>query len=188
MTQFLLENTLGLGLAVVVVAVVLGGVWRQHGTRAALRNWVIGVVAGVVLLVIQKVVVTDREAVDAVLRTLVRAVDERDPAPIVARIDERYLADGLTRAEVVPLIEAMLRRTEVERPIVRGLEIKVVDSTAFVQFSIVCRVRAGGFERPTQSNWKLDFVRRGEEWKVQAIQPTSIDGQNVSSIDELRLR
>ena len=188
MTQFLFENSLGLALAVVVVVVVLGSVWHQRGTRAALRNWVIGIVVGVVLLVIQKLVVTDREAVDAVLRELVRAVDERDPAPIVARIDERYLADGLTRAEVVPLIEAMLAGTEVEQPIVRGLEITVAYDTAFVQFSVVCRVRSRGFVQPTRSNWKLDFVRRGEAWKVQAIQPMTINGQDVSSIRELARR
>lgn len=62
----------------IITAVILGFAWLQTGRKPFIYGMVIALVLTVLVIVIERTVVTDREAIDAVLRQAAHAVERND--------------------------------------------------------------------------------------------------------------
>ena len=67
----------------IITAVILGFAWLQTGKRPFIYGLVIAILLTILVVVVERVVVTDREAVDSVLRQAAREVERNDLAGVL---------------------------------------------------------------------------------------------------------
>ena len=185
MIQFLLEDTIPLLIVVVLTVVVLGIVWSQYRTPRMRSVFVVGTVIGVLLLLLNRLVETDREAIELAVRRLGVAVEANDLAAIAAGIDDAYAAEGFDKETLLPLIEISLGRIDVEAARLSKFEIEVAGDQAVVEFQAFCRLRSRGFEQPVLSRWALDMTRSEDGWRTTAIKPLVFNKQKVDGLSDL---
>jgi hypothetical protein len=70
----------------IITAVILGFVWLQTGRRPFIYGLSAVIVLTILVIVIERVVVTDREEVDSVLRQAARAVEKNELAGVLRLI------------------------------------------------------------------------------------------------------
>jgi len=181
-TRFFLEDTVPLLFVVVLAVVVMGIVWQRLQTPRALRVWIAGSAVGVLLLIVQKLVVTDREAIEQTVRQLAFAVDASGIDGIAPHIDAAYDADTLDKSELMTLIEVTLKRVDVSNARLDQFKIEVAGDTGTASFRAISRLSGRGMEQPVLSFWEIEFARRAEAWRVTTIVPREINKQKVDGL------
>jgi hypothetical protein len=170
--NYVLEQPLAVVILGVVLALATGLVWTSTGRK----EWLFGLAAIVVLtiggLILEQVVVTDREAIEATLTEIARDVESNN-----IRALTRHIATGATQVQ---------REAEREMPKHRFEECRVtkvhsidIDATqeprsAVVEFNVTAKgsFSEGGFELSGQQifRWvELHMVREKDgRWTVQS--------------------
>jgi hypothetical protein len=185
MKHFLLEGTIPLLGVVVVTVIALGIVWSQRQTPGMRRAFVASIVVGLLLLLVNRLVETDREAIERMVRQLAVAVESNDMASVAAHLDDAYAAEGFSKDEIVPLIEITLKRVDVSQARLSRFEFDVNGDQASIEFDAFCRLRSNNFEQPVLSRWALDVARVDDGWRVTAIQPLVFNKQKVDGLSDL---
>jgi len=151
------------------LALVLAAHRRWMTTRSRRMVW-ISLAFCVLLIAIQKLVVTDREALRDMVRMMARAVEQGDVAALGERFDDEIIFGTYAGKEAV-MRHARLRlqQYDVNEVRVSGFQIKVDGDAATVAFQAVCDVRGVQanpyYATPTQ--WQLRCVRHPDGWKVR---------------------
>ena len=174
-----------MGLGVVVLLVLRRAGRPRGGTLAAGVLVLLGVAAAVLALFVE----TDREAVTAATRGLVRAtaaVDRPGMDRLLAQ-DARLLGGldvdglrspgaGLTKPAILDRVADVLgRRYPLESATVVECQAEVAGSnTARTQAHV--RVRLAGWGVPHNSWWRLEWRRDPDGWRAVTIFPVSLDG------------
>lgn len=185
MKAFFLDDTYALPLTAGLVVFALSVAWHLRRTRRSATVLGVGIAVAVLLLVVQKIVVTDREAIDRMVRRLAVAVETKDFDIVAQLIDEDFGTDGGRKADFIAAIKATLTRFEIEGARLHAMKIDIAEDHATVEFGVLCRLRFSGFDRPSTSRWSLGLVRRGAGWRVREIDPLEIDGQKIAGLDEV---
>lgn len=171
MTRLLFEDlTLLLLAEVAALAVVLGAHRRWMTARSRRMVWLsLGFCA--LLIVIQHYVVTDREVLRHMVRTMARAVEQGDVATLGEWFDDEITLGGRSgKKAALQHAHMSLQRYDINEARVSGFQIEIAGDTATVAFQAVCDVQ-GVKENPyysTPSQWQLGCVRRPDGWKVQS--------------------
>ena len=186
MKAFFLDDTYALPLTAGLVVFVLAMAWHLRRTPRSAAALGVGIAVAVLLLAVQKIVVTDREAIDRTVRRLAVAVETKDFEAVAQLIDDDFGTDGREQADLIPAIKATLTRFEIEGARLHAMKIDVSEDHATVKFGVLCRLRFNGFDRPSTSRWSLGLVRRDAGWRVREIIPLEIDRQKITTgLDEV---
>ncbi len=186
MTAFFLDDTYALPLTAGLVVFALTIAWHLQRTRRSATALGVGIAISVLLLAVQKMVVTDREAIDRTVRRLAVAVETKDFEIVAQLIDDDFGTGDRKKADLIPAIKATLTRLEIEGARLHAMEIDISEDYATVEFGVLCRLRFNGFDRPSTSRWSLVLVRRDAGWRVREIHPLEIDRQKITTgLDEV---
>jgi hypothetical protein len=170
--SYLLEQPLAVVIVGVIAALGAGIAWTSTGRK----EWLVGLGAVVVLtiggLILEQVVVTDREAIESTLTEIARDVESNNIRALV-----RHIATGAT---------VIQQAAEAEMPKYRFEECRVtkvhnidIDATqeprsALVEFNVIATgsFSDGGFELTGQQVYRwvqLHMVREKDgRWRVQS--------------------
>ncbi len=175
--RLLFEDLLLLLVACAVAFAVALAVHRRRFTQQSRRGiWItIGVCLG--LIVMQSLVVTDREALRELVNDLVHASDAGDVAAIGARVDGAGVVFGsgesgedCDKKSFLDAANVGLQRYQVDEAGTGGFRFEIDGDRAVVTFRVTCDLREGeGRAQRTPNYWTIGCVRRPEGWKMNAI-------------------
>lgn len=185
MKAFFLDDTYALPLTSGLVVFVLAMAWHWRRTPRSAIALGVGIAIAVLLLAVQKIVVTDREAIDRTVRRLAVAVEMKDFETVTQLIDDDFGTGGRQKADLIPAIKATLKRLAIEGARLHAMEIDNSEDHATVEFGVLCRLRFNGLDRPSTSRWSMVLVRRDAGWRVTEIHPLKIDGQKIAGLNEV---
>lgn len=164
----LLETPVPILVLGVLAAAVLGWLYITLGRKEYLAG-LAGVVAVVlVAVVVERLVVTEREQIEAVLDAGASAVQAND----IPRVESLLSAGGL--AKVRPTIRRYAALIEFEQVHIRNIQIEINDlvdpPTAYVTLDATAhfRHRLEGFPyRSYSGSVHLELVKEPEGWRVE---------------------
>jgi len=171
LTRLLFEDLPLLLLAqAVALALVLAAHRKWRTVRSRRMVWLsLGCCA--LLIALQHYVVTDREALRNMVRTMASAVEQGDVAALGKRFDDEISLGGyLGKKDAIKHAHISLQRYDINEARVSGFHIEVTGDTATVAFQAVCDIQ-GVKENPyysTPTQWQLGCVRRDDGWKVRS--------------------
>lgn len=172
----LFERPLLLVPALAVIQLVLIGVWSNRRTDLSRRIMVAGFLVFALLVVVQKLVVTDRERIEEHCHALARAV-QRGDVPAVGRLvaDDFLSEQGGNRSpwnkkRFLDLLQQLLTRYDIEEADLKNVQVEVEGDRGVARFAAVCRVvTPEAIEYPPLSTWEVTFGRRDSLWRVVEI-------------------
>lgn len=146
---------------------------RCYTDRSRRGIWITLGICGV-LLIVQQLVVTRREALVFMIQRLARAVDEGDLPGIGACLDEEGVRIGnsqpVSPREVLGMTMLALQEYQVDETSTGQFTVTIEGDTATVTFRVSCDLRGGGqADYRTPSSWDLGVVWRSGGWRVNRI-------------------
>lgn len=168
-TRLLFEDlSVLLPVELVALAVVIGLYrhWRTPRSRAAV--WIaLGACVG--LVVIQKLVTTDREAIRAMVEQMAGAVQEGDVRALGEHFADDLIFEGdRGKDQVMQRATSVLQQNAIRNARVSGFLIEVRDDDATATFQAMADVRTGSndpnYSVPTR--WELKCRRGPTGWLV----------------------
>lgn len=151
----------------IAVALAIYRHWPTPGRRLGL--WITLAVC-LLLIVLQQVIETDRERIQAVVVMLVDAADEGDIVTLGQNIDIDFQDRGMDKARWLEDVRQRLQYAQIDQAKVGGFKIDVDGDTALASFWASCHWRAANqLESNVVSTWKLTFKRRDDGWKLHRI-------------------
>lgn len=137
-----------------------------------------GFVAFPLMVLLQGLVVTDRERLVSICHALARTVQKGDVPAFAEHVSGTFSHEGGSQGEVVnksqfiETLEQLLNRYDVEEPRLRHFEVEVDGAEAVVRFSASCRViTPDEIISSLASAWELAFARSEGRWQVTDIRP-----------------
>lgn len=167
----LLFESLPLLLAAVAVALAVAiAVHRQRRTDRSRRGLFITLGVCAALVLVQNLVVTDREALETLVVRMARAVDQGDIGALGEHVDDGFAGQAMDKAELLARANATLQRWQVDEPRIGAVRPEVDGDAATVSFRVVCDLRSdSATQYNTMSHWKLHCVRRPDGWRMDRI-------------------
>ncbi|MHC4065512.1 MAG: hypothetical protein ACYSUI_13585, partial [Planctomycetota bacterium] len=143
---FLFERPLLLIPVLVAAQFVLIVVWSRRRTRKTRRLVWAGLVAWPVLVILNALVVTDRERLTGICRDLAEAVSRTDAEAFAEHISQRFQSDpgrngtSWDKSALLQRVEGTVKTYRVEEPRLRAFEIDLDGDRATVRFAATCRI------------------------------------------------
>jgi len=170
-TRLLFEDLPLLLVAEAIALAVVLAIHRRRFTPHTRRAvWItLGVCA--IFIVIQSLVTTRREALEAMVRTLAQAVDHGDVPAIGERIDGEFRhGNHDKKAFLDGVVKQTLQRWQVDEAKVAGFKIEINGDNATVSFRAHCDCRSDNHvQYKVPSFWTLNCIRRPDGWKLLRI-------------------
>jgi hypothetical protein len=169
----LFESIVALGIILALVNFFLLVHWRRSGRP---RPLLIGLAASLVLLVVQGLVVTKREHAAAILQRV-----EADL--LAARVDalDRALSAGFRAGSwdhdgFVDFARRQLELVKIHWLRRSSPRVEQSQKDRFVvSVGYLADVTVQGFVGAVRSRWRITFMREGDEWRVETIDPPEIE-------------
>lgn len=170
-TRLLFEDPLLLVPAGAIALAVTVAVHRVRFTTRTRRAVWITLSVCVLLLVVQKLCVTPREALMDMIRELARAVDAGDIPAIANRLDDTFQDELGGKAEFILWTRMALQHGQVDEAGVSGFEVELLEpGRARAFFWATCDWRSGSQSgQGLRSAWKVECARREDGWKLTRI-------------------
>ncbi|HOW69199.1 MAG TPA: nuclear transport factor 2 family protein [Phycisphaerae bacterium] len=173
--RMLFEDLVLLFLVEVVIVAIALAIHRRYGTRRTRTGWWVVVAACLAQIGIQRLVVTDREAIKDLVHTLAVAVDDGDMAMLAEHFDdgvvikEGYFGSLAGKEAVIARAHVVLQQNTVKRVRVGGYRIEVLGDLAKVICQVMADIRMGGAtgSQRVPSRWDLEVVRTPGGWKLR---------------------
>jgi len=189
LVHLLFESPLQLLVALVLVEAVVATVWWFRPGRRTSALVIAGLLVGAILLIIQHLVVTDRERIERLLDELALAVDCEDLPTLTAAIDEQYHADGLDKPHLLEQIQTAFAQADIDDVRLLDVRVHVDRDTAEVHLRVHCRVRAPDWPYDYHlSAWDLRLARRAGGWRVLAAHHSSDVGLTARDLLDMATR
>lgn len=181
----LFENPWPLALVLLAAGLLAWYVLTQRAhLRVARAVILICILAAAGVVALARLVTTTRETLDARTRDFVRAVATADTIAARTILTNDAALYWWIDPNGLPL-DLLLAR--IERDFREGGSYRVaehqvlsvqasVDSPTTARVQVKVRVVAAAANFPNISWWRLDYVREGDAWRVDAIQPLAISG------------
>lgn len=163
------ESPMLLFTVLLLVEVAFAICWWLRPTRVSAGLAVGGLFVGAVLLIVQHLVVTDREQIRELIENLALAVDCEDIRPIEAAIDSEYNADGMDKAQLLRRMREAFEHADIDDVKLVDTRIQAEGDHAVVNLRAHARVRSPDWPYDYHlSAWDIELVRRGSAWRVMA--------------------
>ena len=184
MHALLFEEPIQLGIVVVIVIAIQFGVHNRFRTPRTLGVLLAGLVLGPALFIVQHLVVTDREQIEANTRELAARVEAGDLDAIYALCanDAVFSERGYFESQ----LERLLTRYEVTEARAGGFAVTLDGDSATVRCGATCTVRGGHATGQTvPSRWELTYHKNGDQWLLSGIRPLMIAGQKMDRLGDI---
>ena len=168
----LFESRIALLTTLALVEFVLLWAWARWRTRRTRQLALGGFVVACLLLVIQTLVVTDRERIITICREMACAIEDGDVDGVGKHVAQTFAADSIDREALLASLTRILTQVCVEDPRLTRFEVTVDGARGGADFHARCRLvtpDAIEFARPTR--WRLTFERVDGRWQVVEITP-----------------
>ncbi len=163
----LFESPVLLAIFVAIAVAVALAVHRRRQTSGSQRGLWITLAVCVVLFVVQALVQTDRERIQATLAAIATAIDNGDIAGVGAHLDAGFQDHGLNKDEWLAELRQRLQRWQIDEAKIGSCTVETNGDTAVASFRATCDWRSGEQSQSSVlSSWKLQLVRNGDEWKL----------------------
>ena len=161
------QNAIWLVLACVVAAAILAGGWLQTGRRVLVLAAALPILLALALLIVQQLVVTDREQVEATLHEIAGHVRRNDLDAVLRHVDPQS-------PRVADQARSEFPRYEFDEvTIKRNLEVTVdrrqQPPKAVAEFNVTVLVseKAGAFQKQRVPRFAVvTFLLRDGKWRV----------------------
>jgi hypothetical protein len=161
-----------------VIQLVLIAVWSRRRTPRARRAVWIGFVVFPLLVLVQALVVTNRERLIGICHDLARACRDGDPAAFGRHVSDTFAAEARgggerwDKAALLDWLERQLTTYRIEEPRLRQFEVEPDGDRAVVRFAATCRVISSEqIINRYPSAWELHFHRIGGQWLLEDARP-----------------
>lgn len=174
------------------MAVALG-VHRRRFTSAT-RNGVWGTLAGcIILVIVQSLVVTRREALIETVQQLTAAVDEGNVLAMEpffyseVRLGQKGAAP---REAILRMADLALREYQVDEAGTGGFNMEIAGDRATVTFRVTCDLQGRDVGYRTPSTWRLGVLYDANQWRIDHIESGEIGlggiGQSIDVMPYLQ--
>jgi len=158
--------------------------WRRSGR---VRPLLIGLATAAVLLVVEQLVVTQREHADRILTKIATGLENGSAAAFGDALSVDFRAGSRDADEMTEWVQAQLGRIDVVKAHRTALSVRRIsadrcEASASYFADVAAR---GGFSGYTQSRWTFTLVRTPEGWKVRSIAPPWVDGVQFTDWHDL---
>jgi len=169
--RLLFEGPVRLAIVLVVAVFLLIVIWSRVRSRATGRMVGAGIAAIPLLLAVNHLVVTPREALIELCGKLAGLVDEGQGSAVAAYLSDDFEAGGLDRDAFIDRLEDRLKRFRVDDPRLSGFDVSLpTPNDGLAEFDVACSIRSvDAFLDRVLTRWKLTFRRRGDRWRVVRI-------------------
>ncbi len=175
--SILFESPLKLFVAVVLLLAILATLWWFRPGQTT--GWLVagGLFLSAILLIVQHMVVTDREQIRQMLNDLAFAVDCEDLDAIAPRFHEDCDVDGMSKPELLRRLENAFERAEIDEVQILRMEIRVEDDASDVRLRAHSRVRARDWPYDYYvSGWDLQLVKVEGDWLLHRVRHAEQQG------------
>ena len=174
LTWFFCESVPALGAVLGVALFVLLVYWRRSGR---VRPLLAGVTVAAVLLLVQWLVVTQREHAGRILKSIETDIVASRTGALAAALAPNFETDGLDRDAFLAYVRRQLERIKVRWVDRWRLEVAESEADRFVATAVytadvIAEVHAG----TVSGTWSITFIRTPAGWKIARVQPVRIDG------------
>jgi len=160
----------------IVAAYVCLVVWLRRRTVRAKRALWIAAILLVLLPVVQRLVVTDRERIRAVSAAIAAAVDAGDVAALSEHVADDFRVRDIDRAALLELAKSAMDRHRPRDVKLSDVRVTVTGDRAEVTQTSTCFVESDVYSGRVTVNWTAVFVRARGAWRLQFadIRPTPL--------------
>jgi hypothetical protein len=139
------------------------------------------------LFAVQYFVVTDREEILGALENFVAAIEANSPARIDGAISAQYESEGMGKDEILGFIHGTLARMKIYDTRFHRRDVTMqADHGEMILAARATVSIDGGVGGMHWGSWRIDWVREDGVWRISAIRPTMIDGQEIRGMRGLR--
>jgi hypothetical protein len=183
LTWMFLESRPLLGGCLAVVLFVLLVYWRR---TLKPKPFLVGLALAVVLLVVQALVVTQREHADRIMRSIERDVLASRTEAIAAALSDRFQIPekNWDRERFIERVKDYMQTIDVRTLNRRKLQIEKSETDAFeISVSYLAEISGRDYAGPVLSRWKIYFVHEDGHWRILRIEPTSLGQTTIHGWD-----
>jgi len=185
MTYVLLEQPYVLIPLLVVGTYFCLVVWLRRRTPQARRALLVALALLIVLPVVQRLVVTDREQIRAVSDAIASAADQGDVDGIIRLLSVDFRLQDMDREALREFAKSRLDRFHPKDTAISDFRAQVNGDQATVTFVSSCTIM-GEYSGPVRIGWTAVFVRVDGVWRLQSADIREIPFSPVKSLDDLR--
>jgi hypothetical protein len=169
--RLILESPILLFVVWLVVEAGIVAVWSARRTRGTARAVWIGLVVLAVLETANLLIVTPREKVIGVCRSMAESVERGDAAAVAAHLHVEFEAVGLDRAAFLDAVARTLGQFEVADASLQQFEVTFPDAeTAVAEFTASCFVTSPLFStQRLLSRWRATFRLDGGAGRMTTV-------------------
>lgn len=184
-----LESPLQLLALAVLIEAVLATCWWFRPGRITSWAVVVGLLLAAVLLIVQHLVVTDRERIDQILEDLALAVDCEDIETLAAALDDGYRADDMDKDRFLERVADAFERADIDEVKIVDKQISVEGDGAVVHLRAHGRIRSPDWPYEyNMSSWEVRFIRRDGDWWVIEVRRGREHGVKATDLLDLVTR
>ena len=162
-------------LAVVLGLAIFGLLvhWRRSLNP---RPLLVGLGVALILLFVQRSVITQREHAGIMLDAIQKDLLESRPDAIERSLADPFQAGEMDRDEFLNVVKTQLRKVRIHQLSRGSMRLTQSENDAFrVQTSFSARVDSTDYgANVVPSTWQLDFVKTAEGWRIRQIEPISL--------------
>ena len=168
-----LQSTAALSVLVGLSLFFLLVYWRR---TLRVRPLLIGLAVSIMLFVVQAVVVTPREAAEAVLEPVVLDLSRGRTDALAATLTPDFRAADMNRQAFLAFVRRMLDRVQVHAATCTGVSIEGRSRDAFNALATYSAniTHSGEGAGLVPSSWRIRFVRANGNWFIARIEPAQI--------------
>ena len=180
----LFENAFVIYAIGAVLITFFGLVFLTRRNVPSLAALVVAVLLTLVMIIVERVVVTDGELIESTATELMLALEDNDVQGVLKFVDP---AASVMRTE----IETMMPLVKVEDTSSSLVKVEVEASqspataTSKFQMKVDCVLSRDGFRIFYLQPVELDWIKRDDQWYVTGYVPY-YDGRPISAVDSLR--
>jgi len=168
--RLLFEDLTILVMAEFIALMVVLTIHRRRMTRRTRRAVWITLACCASLILLNRLVVTDRERAVNAVTAMARAVDDGDVPAIAEGLDEGFQYSNWDRAEFVAELNQKLQQWRVDRAQLGRFEVQIEGDVAQVSFRASCDWHGSNQSQTgVASSWALELVRRPDGWKLRRV-------------------
>lgn len=174
LTNLFFESLPLLAFFCVVAIAVAVAVHRRRLTPGSQRGLWLTLAICAALLVLQWLVQTDREQLDAAVRAMARGVQAGDVGAVAEQVGDSFDWDG-GRQGFIDSMNRTLQTYDINEARIFGVKAQVEGDAATVTFGAMCDVQSPSrSEYNLLSRWKLRFTRQDGRWRLQRIESAKL--------------
>ena len=183
-SRILFESPWLLVITWVAVQFILIAVWSWQRSKAAGRIVWVGFAAAPLLLITSVLVVTPREQIINLTRTLAGHVDDPNLRAIKLLLADDFHAGDFDRDTFLDRLEPALTKYRIDDPRLRWFQVSFPESdVGVVEFHATAHVRSPEVLYDwIASRWRLTFRREGEQWLLTEVESLPTPPLNLDNL------